>query len=248
MRVAAIYDVHSNLPALEAVLHDIREARVDQVVVGGDVVPGPMPSETMTRLLELKVPVHFIRGNGDREVLAYRAGTETDAVPEGFREVMRWVARELQPEHERLLAGWPPTLALEIEGLGRVLFCHATPRSDTEIFTRLTPEDRVLPAFEGIDVPVVVCGHTHMQFDRTIGSFRVVNAGSVGMPFGKTGADWLWLGPGIELRHTAYDLEKAAERIRGTSYPQARDFAESNVLQSPSEKDTFEWLARSEMR
>jgi putative phosphoesterase len=237
MRVAALYDIHGNLPALEAVLQDVRQAEVDLVVVGGDVLPGPMPCETIACLLDLEIPVRFIRGNGDREVLAQRAGVETGAIPESFREVMRWVAQELSPEYERLLASWPETLRVEIPGLGEVLFCHATPRSDTEIFTRLTPEDSLLPVFEGLDVPVVVCGHTHMQLDRTIGGIRVVNAGSVGIPFGEPGADWLLLGPGVQLRHTPYDLTQAAERIRGTKYPQAQEFAARNVLHPPSEEE-----------
>jgi predicted phosphodiesterase len=248
MRVAAIYDIHGNLPALEAVLQDIRQAEVELVVVGGDVVPGPMPSETIACLLGLQIPVQFLQGNGDREVLAQKAGMETGAVPEAFREVMRWVARQLPPEHERLLAGWPQTLHVGIPGLGEVLFCHATPRSDTEIFTRSTPEDRVLPAFAGVDVPLVVCGHTHMQFDRMIGGIRVVNAGSVGMPFGEPGADWLLLGPDVQLRRTLYDLTKAAERIRGTEYPQAQEFAAGNILQPPSEREMLELFSKAELR
>ncbi len=251
MRVAAIYDVHANLPALEAVLDEIRQAEVDQIVVGGDVLPGPIPCETLSCLLDLDIPARFIQGNGDREVLARMAGTETDwyrTAREPFREVVRWTAEQLDPEHERWLASWPATLRAEIDGLGEVLFCHATPRSDTEIFTRLTPEDRLVPVFEGLDVPVVICGHTHMQFDRTIGGVRVVNAGSVGMPFGEPGAYWLLLGPDVQLRHTFYDLAKAAERIRETSYPQAQDFAAHNVLQPPAEEATLEAFAKVELR
>jgi putative phosphoesterase len=248
MRVAAIYDIHANLPALEAVLQELRRAEVDQVVVGGDVLPGPMPRETIRCLLDLDLPVQFIQGNGDREVLALMRGIETGAVPEQFREVMRWVAQQLHPEDEQLLASWPKTLRVQVRGLGEVLFCHATPRSDTEIFTRLTPEDRLLPVFAGLDVPVVVCGHTHMQFDRTIGGVRVVNAGSVGMPFAEPGAYWLLLGPDVQLRHTPYDLAKAAERIRDTKYPQARDFAARNVLEPPSEAETLASLGRAELR
>src|SRR5947209_2685588 len=248
MRVAAIYDIHGNLPALEAVLREVRQAEVDQIVVGGDVLPGPMPRETIARLLDLDIPVRFIQGNGDRAVLEARTGTETGALPEQAREAVRWVARQLDPEHERLLASWPKTLQVEIRGLGEVLFCHATPRNDTEVFTRLTPEDRLLPVFEGVDASVVVCGHTHMQFDRTIGGMRVVNAGSVGMPFGEPGADWLLLGPGVQLRHTPYDLKGAAERIRATSYPQAQEFADREILQPRSEKEMLELFAKAELR
>ena len=246
--MAAIYDIHGNLPALEAVLQDISQAGVDRVVVGGDVLPGPMPRETLTCLMDLNVPVRFIQGNGERAVLEQMAGTDSGTVPEQIREVVRWVAEELKPEQKRLLAGWPQTLRVEVRGLGEVLFCHATPRSDTEIFTRLTPEDRLLPIFEGLNVPLVICGHTHMQFDRMIRRVRVVNAGSVGMPFGKPGAYWLLLGPGVEFRHTPYDLTKAAERIRGTNYPQAHDFAAQNILRPRSEQETLDLFARVELR
>ena len=247
MRVAAVYDVHGNLPALEAVLEDIRQAGVDQIVVGGDVLPGPMPSETIRALLDLDIPTTFIRGNGDREVLAQLNGTESGAVPEQFREVMRWTASQLDSVHRRLLASWPETLRVQIGGLGEVLFCHATPRSDTEIFTRLTRDDRLQPLFEGLNVPLVICGHTHMQFDRMIGGVRVVNAGSVGMPFGEPGAYWLLLGPDVQLRHILYDFATAAERIRETPYPQAQEFAARNVLQPPSESEMLAILGRAEL-
>lgn len=248
MRVAAIYDIHGNLPALDAVLGDIREAKVDHVVVGGDVLPGPMPRETLARLLELDIPVQFIVGNGDRVVREQMAGRESSEVPEQFREVIRWNAKQLCPEDERMLASWPKTARVQIAGLGDVLFCHATPRNDVEIFTRLTSEDRLAPVFEGVDVPIVVCGHTHMQFDRTVGKIRVVNAGSVGMPFQDPGAYWLLLGPDVQLRHTSYDLANAAERIRATRYPQAEDFAARNVLQPPSEASILEMFSHAELK
>jgi putative phosphoesterase len=251
MRVAAIYDIHANLPALEAVLQDIRRAQVELIVVGGDVFPGPMPNETIECLLALDIPVRFIRGNGDREVLAQMAGTETEwyrAVPEQWREPVRWTAQQLRPEHAPLLNGWPETLRIQIPRLGEVLFCHATPRNDTEIFTRLTPEERLLRIFVGISAPLVVCGHTHMQFDRMIGKIQVVNAGSVGMPFGEPGAYWLLVGPDVEFRRTSYDLGRTAERIRNTKYPQAENFAARSVLRPPSETETLEGFAHAELR
>jgi predicted phosphodiesterase len=248
MRVAAIYDIHGNLPALEAVLEDVRRAGAEHVVVGGDLLPGPMPVETLDCLLGVDdIPVQFLRGNGDRAVLEELAGAES-GLPEAVREVVRWSARQLRPAHARWLAGWPETLRLEIPGLGEVLFCHATPRNDTEIFTRLTPEERLLPVFAGLDVALVVCGHTHMQFDRRIGSLRVVNAGSVGMPYGEPGAYWLLLGPGVQLQQTSYDLAAAAERIRATSYPQAQEFAAQDVLHPRSESEVLAALAKAEVR
>lgn len=237
MRIAAIYDVHGNLPALEAVLAEVREAGVDLVVIGGDVVPGPMPCESIACLRDLDLPTRFIAGNGEREVLAERAGTGAGGnLPEQVRETIRWNAEQLDDRHARLLSGWPGTVRIETPDLGEVLFCHGTPSSDTEIFTSASPEDPLIATFSEPGVPFVVCGHTHMQFERTIGSVRVVNAGSVGMPFGEPGADWLLLGPGVDLRHTPYDLTRAAERIRATEYPQARTFAENHVLKPPTEE------------
>ena len=235
MRVAAIYDIHANLPALDAVLHDIRQAKVDRIVVGGDVLPGPMPLETIDRLLDIDVPVQFIYGNGEVAVLEEMAGKTPGAVPEQYRPIIRWTAQQLRPEHQRLLAAWPKTLRLEISGMGPVLFCHATPRNENECFIRTTPEALLLPVFEGLDAVLVVCGHTHMQFDRMIGAVQVVNAGSVGMPFGEPGAHWLLLGSDVEFRRTDYDLVKAAARIRETQYPQSQDFADRNILHCPSE-------------
>jgi predicted phosphodiesterase len=248
MRVAALYDIHGNFPALEAVLQEVRRAGVDRVVVGGDVVPGPMPREALACLQSLDVPVQFIQGNGEVAVLAQLAGTGPGALPELAREAILWTAQQLTAEHAQLFARWPKYLRLEIAGLSTVLFCHATPRNENECFTRLTPEERLLPIFHSLDVPLVICGHTHMQFDRTIGQTRVVNAGSVGMPFGEPGADWLLLGPGVELRHTSYDLAKAAERIRETTYPQAQEFAQRYILQPPTEEEMLAVFARAELK
>jgi predicted phosphodiesterase len=244
MRVAALYDIHANLPALEAVLEHVRQAGVDHVVVGGDVLPGPMPRETIRCLLDLEVPVQFIYGNGEIAVLEQMAGREPAGVPEQYRPAMRSTAEHLH-DYEQVLAGWPKILRVEIRGLGDVLFCHATPRNEDECFTRLTPEDRLLPIFDGLGAAVVVCGHTHMQFDRMVGRTRVVNAGSVGMPFGEPGADWLLLGPDVKLQHTPYDLTEAAERIRGTQFPWPEDFAARYVLQPPSEMEMLDVFDRA---
>jgi putative phosphoesterase len=240
MRVAVLCDIHGNLPALEAVLQDVRRAGPDRVVIGGDVLPGPMPRECLDALLGLDIPVQFIHGNGDRESLAHLSGREMTTVPEPFRGPVIWAAEQLGQKYRPILASWPLSLRVDVPPLGVVFFCHSTPRNDVEIFTRLTPEEVLKPLFEGLGAQVVVCGHTHMQFDRMVGSVRVVNAGSVGMPFGEPRADWLMLGPDVELLHTNYDLAAAAERIRATQYPEANEFAANYVLKPPTEADMLE--------
>ena len=243
-RVAALFDIHGNLPALEAVLDDVRRAQADAVVIGGDVFPGPMPIETLHLLASLDRRVYFIKGNGDRVVLEARAGHPIAEVPEAHRNTIHSAAEALTDREAQAIDAWPATLEMRIGALGHVLFCHATPRNDRDIFTRATPEADLLALFEPPGVPLVVCGHTHMPFDRMVGGTRVVNAGSVGMPFGQPGAYWLLLGPGVELRRTAYDLDAAAQRIRATAYPQAEEFAARSVLQPPSEEQMLAAYSR----
>ncbi len=258
MRIAGLYDIHANLPALEAVLNDVRRAGVDRIVVGGDAIIGPMPRETLQLLLNLDLPVHFIHGNCELAVLAqmatpdpysatYWGTTSGKPLPRELVAGYRWTAQQLQPDYESLLAAWPNTLRLEISGLGPVLFCHATPRSETEIFTRLTPEDKLVPLLAGLDASVFVCGHTHMQFDRMVGKTRVVNAGSVGEPFGQSKAFWVLLGPNVELRQTSYDIAQAVERIRATSYPQAEEFV-NGLVNPPSEQEILETFGKAEIK
>jgi len=248
MRVAVLADIHGNLPALEAVLEDLRGEKVDRVVIGGDVFPGPMALETFAHLQKLERATEFIFGNCEVAVLATLEGRDPGHMPESAKQSMRWCAAQLGANDERVLRGWPRTITLHIETLGEVLFCHGTPRNENEIFTRLTPEDVVLPAFAEVEEKLVVCGHTHMQFERMIGNIRVINAGSVGMPFGRTGAGWLLLGPAVELCHTDYDLGRAAERVCATGYPEREDFAAKYLLAAPSESLMLELLTQNGMK
>jgi predicted phosphodiesterase len=199
VRVAALYDVHGNLPALDAVLAEVARERVDAIVCGGDVCAGPMPQECLDALRA--AGALFVRGNADREL-------------------PQWPTARLGEEGRAFLAGLPLIVSLDVDGLGPTCFCHATPRSDDEIVTRLTPDDELAVAIDGIDERVVVAGHVHVQFDRIVGDRRFVNAGSVGMPYeARRGAFWALLGPDVELRCTAYDAEAAVERMRATGYP-----------------------------
>ena len=244
-RIAALFDIHANFPALEAVLAEVREARVDRIVVGGDVLPGPMPRECLDLLYSLDDPTDFIIGNGDRETAAAARGEVSSIIPEFFREAMRWNAAGLQPSDLEAIDSWPLTKQLTVEGIGDVLFCHATPRNDTEIFLKTTSDERLRPIFDTLGVKLVVCGHTHMQFDRIVGRTRIVNAGSVGMPFQAAGAYWAVIGPGVSLRRTSYDLDQAAARVRATAYPQAEQCAAA-ILTPPDEQAMLEQFKSAE--
>jgi diadenosine tetraphosphatase ApaH/serine/threonine PP2A family protein phosphatase len=139
------------------------------------------------------------------------------------------------------MASWPETVELEVDELGEVLFCHGSPRSDEEIITKLTSDERLAEILDGIPHSVVVCGHTHSQFDRGHGSLRVVNAGAVGMPYeGRPGAYWALLGPDVELRRTGYDYAAAAERIRTTGFPEAHEHVHDLYVDPPTSEETAE--------
>ena len=230
MRVAALYDVHGNLPALEAVLADPRCQTADVVVCGGDVLLGPWQAECVERLLA--VGARFLTGNCERQVL--------DATSES---TTRWCRSQIDERLANLAAAWPLSVGVEIDALGSVMFCHATPRRDDEILTRLTPDEIVGDACEG--VPLVVCGHTHVQFDRVAGRTRLVNAGSVGMPYeGRTAAYWALLGPDVELVSSEYDVEAAVAALRATGYPASDELAETLLTPHSAEEATEVFEAR----
>jgi diadenosine tetraphosphatase ApaH/serine/threonine PP2A family protein phosphatase len=237
MRVAALYDVHANLPALEAVLGELDG---ETILVGGDVALGPMPKQTLALLRERGAT--FIRGNCDREVSAPGEGDEP------WTRRARWVHEQLDDEELDFLRGLPHPLPLEVDDLGDVLFCHGSPRSDEEILTAITPPKRLDPILDGVTQDLVVCGHTHAQFDRLVGDRRLVNAGSVGMAYeGEPGiAAWALLGPTVELRRTPYDVEAAAAIIRETGFPDADELVNEALLHPPSAEEVtahFEGLA-----
>jgi predicted phosphodiesterase len=214
MNVLALYDIHGNIDALEAVLADARAADPDVVLVGGDAVPGMFARATLDRLADL--PARWIRGNGEREVAEAVDGPQP--APDDLAAVTAAVtAAELGEERARPLGELP--LTLEIDG---VVYCHASPRRDDEMLTRLSSAERWADALAGVEAPVVVGGHTHQQDDRAVGGVRFLNAGSVGMPYegGDGAARWLWVADGVpELRQTSYDASAAGERILAAGWP-----------------------------
>jgi predicted phosphodiesterase len=241
VRVAALYDIHGNLPALAATLADVERAGADLILVGGDIAIGPMPAEAVERLLALGDRALYVRGNGDREIA--EPGPAGDLAL--WQRRTRWSAEQLGGEQLGFLAGRPETVSLEIDGLGPTLFCHGSPRSDEEILTAISSETRVAAAVESVAEGVVVCGHTHVQFDRAAAGKRLVNAGSVGMPYEeRPGAYWALLGPEVELRRAEYDLEDAAAAIRATGFPDADGLARENVLTVPGPAEATEHFER----
>jgi len=230
MRVACLFDIHGNLPALEAVLAEPDVAGADRVLSGGDAVSGPFPLETADALRALGDRLTAIVGNAERDILS-AADAKT-----------AWLAAQLGPEHLAWLEDQPLTADL---GDG-VLACHGTPRSDLELVTLVTPDERLAAILAGVDARVVIAGHTHSQMDRVVRGIRWVNAGSVGMPYEhEQGAYWALIEDGeVELRQTPYDVKAAAERTRATTYPGADEFAAEYVLERYPPEETAPFFER----
>jgi predicted phosphodiesterase len=234
VRVAALYDIHGNLPALEAVLVELEsDGAADEIVVGGDLLWGPMQSECLDLLRG--VGATFLAGNCEHDVLNPSS------------DVDRWCNERLGQSERVSIASWPPFVEREVEGLGTVYFCHGTPRDDEAIVTRITPDEVVAAELADVDAAVVVCGHTHVQFDRQLpGGPRLLNAGSVGLPYeGVPGAFWALLGPGLDLRRTPYDVERALAGLRATTFPRFDEiFARALVGGVGASEATAEWEGR----
>jgi putative phosphoesterase len=230
VRVAALYDIHGNLPALEAVLAEVEAAAPDVVVIGGDVVAGPLPSETLERLVTLGDRVRWVMGNADRMVIeAFDRGGRPADLDDPIDRLDAWVARQLTREQRDRLAAFEPLV--HVDG---TLFCHGSPRSDEEIITMVSADERLVPMLEGVSEDVVVCGHTHHQFDRRVGGTRVINAGSVGRPYeDEPAAYWLWLGADVELRRTDYDIDAAVQRLRASGLPEVDELVLRESLLEP---------------
>jgi predicted phosphodiesterase len=232
-RVAVVADVHGNSVAIAAVARDVVASAPDALVFGGDLTWGPIPEETWRIVTELRdsvgVPVFFIRGNAERALAELRAGAQ--ARQPTARE--RWILAQHASATLDALERFSATLTLDIQGLGSTRFCHGSPRSDEELITPRTPDDRMRALLEPVDEQVLVSAHTHIQFDRRVVGIRSINPGSVGVPYqGAPGAYWALLGPEVELLRTDYELGAAVAAFRATDDPLAEAIVET-LLEPP---------------
>jgi diadenosine tetraphosphatase ApaH/serine/threonine PP2A family protein phosphatase len=188
--------------ALRRVLEDVGD--VDQIVVGGDFVGGPCPGETVELVRSLAATC--IRGNAERDA-------------------NEWVRERLSADDVEWMQSLP--LTVTIDG---VLYCHATPEDDMPITTAITPDEALVETFAG-HTGMIVIGHTHHQFDRRVGELRIVNAGSIGMPYeGRVAAFWTLVDDGEpQFRSTEVDVAEIAKGVLASGWPGAEEFVAENV-------------------
>lgn len=235
--VAVLSDIHGVLPVLDAVLAEPDVIAADRIVITGDHAAGPMPVAVLDRLVQLGSRCVLVRGNADRELVAVARGGVSDH-PES-----QWAGGQVRPDQVDLLAGLPHPVVHDIDGFGRVLFCHGTPRDDEEVVLVDTRLERWAEVFADVpaDVRTVVCGHTHMPFVRLVDRRLVVNPGSIGMPYGRSGGAWALLRSGqVELRHTSVDIEAAISQVvRDSGYPDRQSWADEYLRSANSDADAI---------
>lgn len=248
MRVAVLADIHGNLPALEAVLRDVDAAGADAVVLNGDIADGPMPAETMDCLEQLGQRAIWVRGNSDRSLAEAFDGSfqPTGLAANAPPEYYAWCASRITKAHRDRLAGLPLSVTLDIDGLGLVAFCHGTARDDNEFLLVDSPVSQYQAAFASAPERTVIVGHTHMPFDRLVDTRRVINPGSVGLPYGHTGAAWALLGPDVILRRTSYDSRAAAAVLSAAAGDlPGIEFATSVITEGVSDAEALEEFTRA---
>jgi predicted phosphodiesterase len=236
VRVAALADVHGNPTALEAVLAEVAREQPDLIVSCGDLTWGALPGETLALLEPWGDRVLFVRGNGERELVERKLDSE----------VAQWEHEEHEGDRLRgYLHRTRAHVVVDVDGLGPTRFCHGSPRSDEECVTVETPAGRVAEFMTGVPEGCVVTAHTHMQYDRRVGETRLVNPGSVGLPYEPEPgyAYWALLGPDVELRRTAYDLDAAIERMRAAGKPKFEQIEEL-MRTPPSHAEVIEHAER----
>ena len=245
MRVAALYDIHGMVEPLRAVFDELERERADAIVIGGDAISGPQPTETYELLRSIDTPLHWIRGNSERAL----GPDGSDAVIGEAEEALRFTASHFSENERRELSSLPERITLDLDRLGETLFCHASPRNDLDIVTPGTPDDRFAVLLERVSQRVVVAGHTHMQLDRSVEGVRWINPGSVGMPYeGEVASFWAMLGPDVEMRRTPFDIERSIEALLASGWPDSESFVDENLRVAPDREEVvalFEEIARN---
>ena len=234
MAFAALYDIHGNTTALEAVLTELQNISIENLIFGGDVIPGPDPMACLEILEGLPYPIIYIIGMEKRQLYRPNKGTSI-VTPENVQNVIQWTEDQLSESWIQKIETWKKTYSV-LRPSDSILSCHATPDSTTDIFTKMTQADKLPSSIAKAAEETIFCGHTHMQYDRNRLNKRILNPGRVGMPFGEPGAYWLLIDEEIHLMKTEYNFVKAASHVINSEYPDDETFAQENILNPPGQE------------
>lgn len=227
MRIAIFSDVHSNLPALEAVLRDIKAQMVDRVYCLGDLVGyAPFPNEVIDIIR--REGIATVVGNYDDGVgfdrdecgCAYRDPEERRLGELSFQ----WTKAHATPENKAFLRNLNNDIRFESDGK-RFLLVHGSPRRINEYLFEDRPSSSFKRLGEAVQADVLVFGHTHRPYTKEVGGVLFVNVGSAGRPKdGDPRACYALFEVSsgkveVAFRRVAYDVAKVAEAIRASDLP-----------------------------
>ena len=235
MRIGLISDIHGNRLALDAVLEDLEREGVDQLVCLGDVAVGPQPGEALARVRELGCPV--IMGNWDAAFLGDMPEAK-DKVGEMLVEIGNWWAAFLSPEDREFMESFVPTIEVSLGSTPAVCF-HGSPKSYDDWIFATTPDEELRPMLNGVEAPVLLGGHTHLQMVRRYEDAVIVNPGSVGLPFREWWPRPVRISPwaeygivggedghlSVDLRRTPFDVDSFLRMSLESGMPHAEWWA-----------------------
>ena len=240
MKIAALYDIHGNYPALKAISEQLVFMKPDLIVLGGDIVSGPMPLETLGLISKLKSKFKTIGilGNNDQDTIDAYSG-KTLTLSERSQEQIEWIAERLTAKHILELKKLPINATV-----GNYFFCHAVASDNMTIFTKHSKKTIIKSLFQGVKSPFIICGHTHLQFEINIDKQKIINAGSVGMPFSdQEGAQWLWIeNQKFDFKRTLINKDKAIKDIQTSNYPYINEFIKKHVVNNVPLDEAYKML------
>lgn len=239
MRVALISDIHGNLVSFEAVLKDIEQQNLNEIVFLGDIATlGPFPNEVVALLKKLGCPC--IIGNHETYLFKPTLGHKYMRGTQWFTDTLTWCRGQLTPDDYKFLRTFEPIMKFSLGENSSLICYHGSPRSNVENIFATTSPAEVEEMLAGYKATVMVGGHTHIQMMRQHKGIMVVNAGSVGMPFEEMPFD----GPGprvmpwaeyaiihaenghvsVEMRRVMVDIKKVKDTAMSSRMPEPTDW------------------------
>jgi predicted phosphodiesterase len=230
--LAVLADIHGNSLALEATLADLDAVGgADYLLVLGDLaVFGPDPGGVLT-LLKKRAPIFYVRGNTDRYLIEEKyPGTPGNQTWQAqILASFPWTATQLGKDGLRFLVSLPIYQILCLDSGHTILAVHGSPRSDEDNIRPETPDTRLIEMLDGFNsFNLLLCGHTHIPLDREVAGRRIINVGSVGLPFDgdpRAGYALVYLQPNgqyhVEFRRVAYNIEAVIAQLTSTAHPTA---------------------------
>jgi putative phosphoesterase len=237
MKLAIISDTHGNLVALEATLNDIQLHGIQNIICLGDVANfGPQPKETLERIQELNCSV--VMGNADAEMIQPSKLEILEPAQRWFADVTQWCAEQLNDQHKDFIRTFKSTVELELARL-KLLVYHGSPKSYNDPITAFTSDETLEGFLEQQTADLFVGGHTHEQFVRRYFDKRVMNPGSVGLPYvieqgssegiNVTVAEYAILEvvkgeANVTFRRVRYDVERLEQAVKASGMPHAKNW------------------------